>query len=154
MKQGVLEYDVTEMAAALQIGENEVQPLFRDGRAAAGIMKRVACHLERGIMYHDQHPYAFIDKRGNNHGVRMLTVNGLDFAPSKMKGTGRGFHYGQFETYIHNAFAFYVFDVSRFPEVEFWKAPSRCIMQRYCTGTMHRGKMSRKQARGFLANLS
>ena len=89
----VLKWDLSEVAKAIKISEEETKEYFRDGRRCAFLVeRRVRDFIEGKLAPSEGSSYDLIDKDGKNWEVRSVTKSGIYFTNSRDIGSSRTFN--------------------------------------------------------------
>lgn len=146
---GLLVWDIKEIACALKIKQEDVKEYFTDGRRVSFIIeRRIAKEILKGRLASTEGAeYDIIDPSGGKWEVRSITKNGIYFCPSYMVGKGRHFEEEGFLKKLEEIKGFIIADVEAFPEVPFWIIPSEQIEKWWKEGKLGKTtKISRKKA--------
>lgn len=132
-----LTWDLGQLAAAMQIEEDEVLTYFRDGR-------RVSFVLERRIR--DSFPswtlapsegagYDLLDERGGKWEVRSVSKK-IYFCPSYMVGSGRKFAEEGFVAKLDDIEGYICSDITMFPDIPVFMVPGDLVRELYLDGQL------------------
>lgn len=136
----LLEWDLTELAAAMHLAKDEVLTYFRDGR-------RISFILERRIR--DAYPswklapsegsgFDLIDDKGGCWEARSVS-SGIYFCPSYMVGSGRSFEEKGFLAKLDAIDGYVCSDIMKFPQVPVYMVPSSLVLELYRKGQLGAG---------------
>jgi hypothetical protein len=119
---GVLLWNLQEIARALRIKEDDVREYFTDGRRVSFILeRRIAYEVLKGRLAPSEGAsYDLLDSKGGKWEVRSISSGGIYFCPSYMVGSGRSFNEEGFLSKLGEINGYIVCDVESFPEVPFW----------------------------------
>ena len=83
---GILTWNIDEIARALKIGEKDVLSYFTDGRRVSFILeRRLAYEVIKGRLAPSEGAgYDLLDSAGRKWEVRSITKGGIYFCPSYM----------------------------------------------------------------------
>lgn len=146
---GILSWNVHEIAKALKIRPEDVREYFTDGRRVSFIVER---RLAREVLKGELAPtegagYDIIDSNGNKWEVRSITRSGIYFCPSYMVGSGRHFEEEGFLRKLNEIKGFIIADVESFPDIPFWIIPVEQVKEWWNSGKLGTTtKISRKKA--------
>lgn len=146
---GILSWDVHEIAKVLKIRPEDVREYFTDGRRVSFIVER---RLAREVLKGKLAPtegagYDIIDSHGNKWEVRSITRSGIYFCPSYMVGSGRHFEEEGFLRKLNEIKGFIIADVESFPNIPFWIIPVEQVKKWWDSGKLgSTTKISRKKA--------
>ena len=146
---GILSWNVHEIAMALKIRPEDVREYFTDGRRVSFIVER---RLAREVLKGELAPtegagYDIIDSHGNKWEVRSITRSGIYFCPSYMVGSGRHFEEEGFLRKLNEIKGFIIADVESFPDIPFWIIPVEQVKEWWNSGKLGTTtKISRKKA--------
>lgn len=122
---GVLKWDINEIAKALKIRPEDVKEYFTDGRRVSFIVeRRIAREVLKGELAPTEGAgYDIIDSNGGKWEVRSITKRGIYFCPSYMVGKGRHFEEDGFLKKLSEIKGFIIADVESFPNIPFGLFP-------------------------------
>ncbi len=144
-------FDADFLAQGWRLDRQEILETHRDGREAGLIIKHLIRHALQGEPAPKQSRFSGTCCQGRTWQVRVMTRNGLSFAPSHMKGKGRAFEASGFIEHINSVDRFMVVDVAGFPEVHFWILIPANIEELWKKGLIDQdGKADHSRARSFL----
>lgn len=153
---GILRWNLTEIASVLKITEEDVRLYFTDGRRVSFMLER---RLAREVLHGTLAPsegagYDLLDSQGGKWEVRSITRGGVYFCPSYMVGSGRSFHEAGFLEKMKEIRGYILSDVESFPDVPFWIVPVDTVRTWWEQGHLGAGtKISREKALRLLSNL-
>ena len=126
---GLLTWDIHEIANALKIGEPDVREYFTDGRRVSFILeRRLAYEVIKGKLAASEGAgYDLLDPQGRKWEVRSVTKSGIYFCPSYMVGSGRSFDEPGFLRKLKEIEGYIISDVESFPNVPFWILPKTVV---------------------------
>ena len=126
---GLLTWDITEIANALKIGEPDVREYFTDGRRVSFLLeRRLAYEVVKGKLAPSEGAgYDLLDSQGRKWEVRSVTKGGIYFCPSYMVGSGRSFNEPGFLSKLEDIEGYIISDVESFPNVPFWILPKTTV---------------------------
>jgi len=119
---GVLTWDVTEIARVLRVEPKDVREYFTDGRRVSFLLeRRIAREVIKGTLAPSEGAgFDLIDPSGKKWEVRSVTRGGIYFCPSYMVGSGRAFDEPGFLRKLEEIEGYIVSDVESFPNIPFW----------------------------------
>jgi hypothetical protein len=153
---GLLTWDVGEIAVSLKIGEAEVREYFTDGRRVSFILeRRLAREVVNGKLAASEGAgYDLIDSHGQKWEVRSITRCGIYFCPSYMVGSGRSFDEEGFVAKLAEIEGYIISDVESFPNIPFWILPKTTVFNWWQAGRLGTAsKISRSMALKLLESL-
>lgn len=126
---GLLTWDISEIANALKIGESDVREYFTDGRRVSFLLeRRLAYEVVKGKLAPSEGAgYDLLDSKGRKWEVRSVTKGGIYFCPSYMVGSGRSFDEPRFLRKLQEIEGYIISDVESFPNVPFWILPKTTV---------------------------
>jgi len=130
---GILSWDVHEIAKVLKIRPEDVREYFTDGRRVSFIVER---RLAREVPLLWVLIYLLIDSHGNKWEVRSITRSGIYFCPSYMVGSGRHFEEEGFLRKLNEIKGFIIADVESFPNIPFWIIPVEQVKKWWDSGKL------------------
>lgn len=130
---GTLSWNITSIAAALKITEDDVREYFTDGRRVSFILeRRIAREVIRGRLASSEGAgFDLVDPSGAKWEVRSITRGGIYFCPSYMVGSGRKFSEKGFLDKLDEIKGYIISDVETFPNVPFWIINSSEVLSWY-----------------------
>jgi hypothetical protein len=146
---GLLTWNISEIAKALKIGESDVHEYFTDGRRVSFILeRRLAYEVIKGKLAASEGAgYDLIDPQGRKWEVRSVTKSGIYFCPSYMVGSGRSFDEPGFLRKLNEIEGYIISDVESFPNVPFWILQKTTVENWWRDGKLGAGtKISRTTA--------
>ena len=146
---GILSWNVYEIAKALKIKPEDVREYFTDGRRVSFIVERRLAHevLKGKLAPTEGAGYDIIDSYGNKWEVRSITRSGIYFCPSYMVGSGRHFEEEGFLRKLNEIKGYIIADVESFPDIPFWIIPVEQVKEWWNSGKLGKTtKISRKKA--------
>jgi len=128
--QNLLKWNVSDLAKAMKMSEEDVKLYFKDGRRASFIMERLIAYkvFHGSLSSNEGTDYDIIDNEGGKWEVRSLTKDGVYFCPSYMVGSGRDFDEVGFLTKLNNIKGYVIADITKFPNIPFWIIPKNKVM--------------------------
>lgn len=128
---GLLTWNVEEIASALKIGEADVREYFTDGRRVSFILeRRLSQEVIKGRLAPSEGAgYDLMDAQGRKWEVRSITRGGIYFCPSYMVGSGRAFDNAGFLAKLAEIEGYIISDVELFPNIPFWILPKAMVQQ-------------------------
>jgi hypothetical protein len=120
---GVLSWNIEEIAQALKISEEDVKNYFTDGRRVSFILeRRIAREILNGeLASNEGEEYDIEDSEGRRWEVRSISKRGVYFCPSHMIGSGRSFDEQGFLEKLERIEGYIIADIESFPNIPFWK---------------------------------
>lgn len=145
-----IDFDLAAIAAAFDITPEDVVELFTDGRPASFLMKRKIAKVMGWKVGDKNADYDWQDSYGNYIECRVLTSNGVAFAPNKLIGTQRQFDESQFIAKLNFIKFYLVPDIQNFPFIQVWRVDSSQIREWYFCGQMTDGSKLSPETFKFL----
>ena len=135
---GLLTWNVSEIANALKIGESDVREYFTDGRRVSFILeRRLAYEVIKGKLAPSEGAgYDLLDSQNHKWEVRSVTKSGIYFCPSYMVGSGRSFDEPGFIAKLREIEGYIISDVESFPRVPFWILPKTTVEKWWRSGKL------------------
>lgn len=146
---GVLTWDVTEIARVLRVEPEDVREYFTDGRRVSFLLeRRIAREVIKGTLAPSEGAaFDLIDPSGKKWEVRSVTRGGIYFCPSYMVGSGRAFDEPGFLRKLKEIEGYIVSDVESFPNIPFWIIHRDVILNWWQQGLLgSASKISRDRA--------
>jgi len=146
---GILSWNIEEIAKALKIRPEDVREYFTDGRRVSFIVeRRIAREILKGKLAPTEGAgYDVIDSQGGKWEVRSITRGGIYFCPSYMVGSGRHFEEEGFLRKLEEIKGFIIADIESFPDIPFWIIPVEQVKEWWFSGKLGTTtKISRKRA--------
>ena len=146
---GILTWDVSEIAKALKISPEDVREYFTDGRRVSFILeRRLANEVVHGTLAASEGAaYDLLDSQNRRWEVRSITRGGIYFCPSYMVGSGRSFDEPGFLAKLKEIEGYIISDVESFPNVAFWILPKVLVANWWTGGKLGSAtKISREKA--------
>jgi len=153
---GILVWDISEIARALKIKSEDVREYFTDGRRVSFIVeRRIAREVLGGKLAPTEGAgYDIIDSQGGKWEVRSITRGGIYFCPSYMVGSGRSFDEEGFLRKLEEIKGFIIADVESFPNIPFWIIPIEQIKEWWFSGKLGKTtKISHRKALKLLEEM-
>jgi hypothetical protein len=153
---GVLTWDLNQIASALKITPEDTRDYFTDGRRVSFILeRRLAKEVLSGSLAPSEGAgYDVLDKRGDKWEVRSITRGGIYFCPSYMVGSGRSFQEKGFLDKLDEVKGYIVSDIELFPSIPFWQISTNLVRSWYKSGQLGAGtKISRVKILSMLGEL-
>ena len=142
----VLKWDLSEVAKAIKISEEETKEYFRDGRRCAFLVeRRVRDFIEGKLAPSEGSSYDLIDKDGKNWEVRSVTKSGIYFTNSRDIGSSRTYNEEGFIKKINNIEGYMVSDISEWPNVPVYQIKSSLVLKWYNDGKLSSNTKISKQ---------
>ena len=154
---GVLQWNLAEISAALKITPEDVRLYFTNGRRVSFVLeRRIAREILGGALAASEGAgYDLIDPKGGKWEVRSLTRGGIYFCPSYMVGSGRSFVAEGFLAKMAELQGYIVSDVECFPDVPFWVVPVETVRNWWLTKQLGmNSKISREKALRLLREMA
>jgi hypothetical protein len=129
----ILKWDISLLAAALSISEEDTLSYFTDGRRVSFILeRRISSEIIGGVLASSEGAgFDLVDPEERKWEVRSLTKGGIYFCPSYMVGSGRQFEEEGFLEKLADIEGYIVSDVTKFPNVPVWKISSKIVRKWY-----------------------
>ena len=117
--EGLFEWDINQISAALKISPTDVHAYFTDGRRVSFLLeRRIAYEVLNGSLASSEGAgYDVLDSQGRKWEVRSVSKGGIYFCPSYMVGSGRHFEEHGFLKKLQEIFGYVVSDIQQFPAV-------------------------------------
>ena len=122
-------WDVSEVASALKISEEDVRAYFTDGRRISFLLeRRIAYEVFDGTVAASEGAgYDVLDQDNRKWEVRSISAKGMYFCPSYMVGSGRKFNEQGFLEKLHQIEGYVLSDISKFPTIPYWIVPTEIV---------------------------
>lgn len=146
---GVLTWDIEEIARALKISKQDVQEYFTDGRRVSFLLeRRIAREVIKGTLAPSEGAgFDLLDSRGKKWEVRSISKDGIYFCPSYMVGSGRHFGEKGFLEKLSEIEGYIVSDIESFPKIPFWIVIAKQVKSWWESGELGKNsKISREKA--------
>ncbi|MDP2166961.1 MAG: hypothetical protein Q8J64_01375 [Thermodesulfovibrionales bacterium] len=153
---GIIMWDVTDIANALKISAADVREYFTDGRRISFILERRIAHeiLKGTIASSEGSDFDVVDSEGGKWEVRSISKGGIYFCPSYMVGSGRKFDKGGFKRKTSIIKGYIIADIEKFPDVPFWIIPTEQVLSWWDAGKLGTTtKISHKKALSLISRL-
>lgn len=153
---GILKWNIAEIARALKIKAGDVKDYFTDGRRVSFLLeRRLAYEVIKGTLADSEGAgYDLLDIEGRKWEVRSISRGGIYFSPSYMVGSGRHFQKNGFLKKMEQIEGFIISDIENFPEVPFWILPKSIVGTWWRNGDLgQNAKITRHKALKLLADL-
>lgn len=150
---GVLSWDLNQIATALKISPADTREYFTDGRRVSFILeRRLAYEVLSGTLAPSEGAgFDVMDKVGGKWEVRSITRGGIYFCPSYMVGSGRSFQEKGFFDKLNEVKGYIVSDIELFPNIPFWQISSNQVRAWYESNQLGSGtKVSRAKILSML----
>jgi hypothetical protein len=150
---GVLSWNLNEIANSLKLTPNDTRDYFTDGRRVSFVLeRRLAFEVLGGTLAPSEGAgYDLIDANGKKWEVRSITRGGIYFCPSYMVGSGRSFEESGFLSKLKEIEGYVVSDIENFPNIPYWKIPKTLVERWYATNQLGAGtKVSRAKILAML----
>jgi hypothetical protein len=154
--QGILSWDLGQIADSLKLTPNDTRDYFTDGRRVSFVLeRRLAYEVLKGSLAPSEGAgYDLIDSYGKKWEVRSITRSGIYFCPSYMVGSGRSFEERGFLSKLDEIEGYVVSDIEEFPNIPYWKIPKTKILKWYQSNQLGAGtKVSRAKIHSLLLEL-
>lgn len=153
---GILNWNLTEIANSLKLTDKDTKDYFTDGRRVSFVLeRRLAYEILGGTLAPSEGAgFDLLDKNGKKWEVRSITKGGIYFCPSYMVGSGRSFEEKGFLEKLNEIEGYIVSDVELFPSIPFWKISKNNVLKWYKQNELGSGtKVSRVKILNLLENL-
>lgn len=153
---GLLTWDLKQIASALRLTPQDTQNYFTDGRRVSFVLeRRLAFEILNGTLAPSEGAgYDLLDSNGKKWEVRSITKGGIYFCPSYMVGSGRSFEEQGFLNKLDEVEGYIVSDIELFPSIPFWKISKNLVRGWYKNGQLGAGtKVSRAKILSMLKDL-
>lgn len=154
---GILSWNITEIARSLKITEQDVKLYFTDGRRVSFILERRIAYevMKARLAPTEGAGYDIVASDGGKWEVRSITRGGIYFCPSYMVGSGRSFNKSGFIAKLNEIEGYIVSDVESFPDIPFWILNKDVIQKWWERGFIgNNTKISRQRALALINSLS
>jgi len=154
--EGLFEWDINEISAALKITTMDVQAYFTDGRRVSFLLERRIAYevLDGTLAISEGAGYDVLDSQGRKWEVRSVSKGGIYFCPSYMVGSGRHFGERGFLEKLREIAGYVVSDIERFPSVPYWTIPADTVLTWWRQGNLGpASKISRDRALSLFRRL-
>jgi len=146
---GLLDWDLSRLALAMQLKESDVTLYFTDGRRVSFMLeRRIAYEVLDGTLAPSEGAgWDVLDSSGKKWEVRSISRGGIYFSPSYMVGSGRSFNEPGFLSKLDEIEGYVVSDIESFPEIPFWIIPGDLVRSWWRSGELGTStKISRAKA--------
>ena len=154
---GLLKWDILQIAEALKIPQDDVRDYFTDGRRVSFLFeRRIAYEVLNGSLASSEGAgYDVLDSTGRKWEVRSVSRNGIYFCPSYMVGSGRRFEKDGFLQKLDEIAGDIVSDIQCFPSVPYWQIPADTVRTWWLQGQLGAAsRISRAKALALLRSIS
>ena len=154
---GLLKWDILQIAEALKIPQDDVRDYFTAGRRISFLLeRRIAYEILNGSLVSSEGAgYDVLDSDGRKWEVRSVSKGGIYFCPSYMVGSGRHFEEDGFLQKLDEIAGYIVSDIDCFPSVPYWQIPADTVRAWWSQGQLGKSsKISRAKALALLRSLS
>lgn len=154
--EGLFQWDIEAISAALKITASDVRAYFTDGRRVSFLLeRRIAYEVLNGSLASSEGAgYDVLDSQGLKWEVRSVSRGGIYFCPSYMVGSGRRFDEEGFLSKLREITGYMVSDIEGFPTVPYWRMTADTVLTWWHQG--HLGpatKISRDRALSLFRSL-
>lgn len=146
---GLLEWDLSKLAASMRLKPADVKLYFTDGRRVSFMLeRRIAYEVLNGTLAPSEGAgWDVRDDKGRKWEVRSISRGGIYFCPSYMVGSGRSFNEPGFLSKLDEIEGYIVSDIGGFPKIPFWIIPGDLVRSWWMAGRLGRTtKISRVAA--------
>ena len=157
IQNGLLTWDILQIAESLKIPQGDVRDYFTDGRRVSFLLeRRIAYEILNGSLASSEGAgYDVLDSDGRKWEVRSVSRSGIYFCPSYMVGPGRHFEEDGFLQKLDEIAGYIVSDIESFPSVPYWQIPADTVRAWWFQGQLGTAsKISRTKALALLRSLS
>ena len=154
--EGMFEWDIEKISAALKITTADVQAYFTDGRRVSFLLERRIAYevLDGTLAISEGAGYDVLDSQGRKWEVRSVSRGGIYFCPSYMVGSGRHFKERGFLEKLQEIAGYVVSDIERFPSVPYWRISADIVHAWWRQGRLGpASKISRDRALALFRRL-
>jgi hypothetical protein len=151
---GILRWNIEEVAEALRISRDDVQEYFTDGRRISFLLERRIVHeiLEGKLAPSEGAGFDLLDSKGRKWEVRSISRDGIYFCPSYMVGSGRHFEENGFLNKLEEIEGYIICDIESFPNIPFWIITAEQVLSWWRAGDLGSNtKISREKALKLLS---
>lgn len=132
----VFEWDLSELAEAMHLTNEEVLTYFQDGRRISFMLeRRIRDELGWQLAPSEGSGYDLVDLQGSKWEVRSVS-KAIYFCPSYMVGSGRSFQESGFIAKLDAIAGYVCSDIKKFPRVPVWIIPVELIRGLYTSGKL------------------
>ena len=133
-----LSWDISALAAAFRVSEDDVREYLTDGRRVSFIIERRLAwdHPGWNLAPSEGAGYDLVDPDGEKWEVRSITRGGIYFNPSAQVGSGRAFEESGFIRKLESIKGFILSDITMFPDVEIYVVPVQNVFRWYSRGML------------------
>mgnify|MGYP003152686876 FL=1 len=136
---GLLKWNLSKLANALQVKVSEARTYFRDGRKLSFLAEVVlAKELGMNKAETESKPYDLIDPNTNEKWEVRCMNRTISFAPSNMTGANRGFNIEGFMEKLDICKGYIVCDIVEFPVVPYYIVKSSTVAEWFGSQRMSR----------------
>jgi hypothetical protein len=153
---GLFEWDIDELSAALKITTTDARTYFTDGRRVSRLLeRRIAYEVLDGTLAGSEGAgYDVLDSQGRKWEVRSVSKGGISFCPSYMVVKGRQLEERGFLEKLQEVAGYVVSEIQRFPAVPYWRISADTVLTWWRQGDLGpASKISREQALSLLRRL-
>lgn len=135
---GVLGWNLSALASAMQLKESDVTLYFTDGRRVSFMLeRRIASEVLDGTLAPSEGAgWDVLDSNGKKWEVRSISRGGIYFCPSYMVGSGRSFNAPGFLRKLDEIEGYVVSDIENFPQIPFWIIPGDSVRSWWTNGLL------------------
>lgn len=136
--EGILEWELPELAEAMCLNEDDVQLYFTDGRRVSFMLERRIAYevLDGSLAPSEGAGWDVKDSDGKKWEVRSISKGGIYFCPSYMVGSGRSFNEPGFLAKLDEIEGYVVSDIQSFPKIPFWKISGDTVRKWWSQGKL------------------
>jgi|LWDU01.1.fsa_nt_gi hypothetical protein len=150
---GLLKWNLSKLANALQVKVSEARTYFRDGRKFSFLAEVVlAKELGMDKAETEHKPYDLIDPNTNEKWEVRCMNRTVSFAPSNMTGANRGFNIEGFMEKLDICAGYIVCDIVEFPVVPYYIVKSSTVAEWFGSQRMSRTALLTRK--NFLQKMS
>lgn len=138
IEEGILRWSNWDVARALQLPVGECADLMRNSRLLSSVIEHRLVHqyFIGSSLAPNNAPYDLLTKSGSRAEVRSITKQGVHFAPSYMRGSGRSFDRKRFEERLDQLNLFILVDTTSYPSSKFWVLDADVVHDWWDNGDM------------------
>jgi len=150
---GLLTWNLSKLANALQVKVSEARTYFRDGRKLSFLAEVVlAKELGMNKAETESKPYDLIDPNTNEKWEVRCMNRTVSFAPSNMTGANRGFNIEGFMDKLDICAGYIICDIVEFPVVPYYIVKSSTVAKWFGSQRMSRTALLTRK--NFLQKMS
>ena len=156
LPNGILEWNLSNLASSMLLKESDVRLYFTDGRRVSFMLeRRIAYEVLNGTLAPSEGAgWDVLCFTGKKWEVRSISRGGIYFCPSYMVGSGRSFTEPGFLRKLDEIEGYVVSDIESFPRIPYWIIPVGVVRSWWSKGLLGTStKVSRPTALGLVSRI-